>query len=562
MIIPMYVERVPNRNSPPAVLLRSSHWDHGKIRKVTHANISKLPQPLVDGIALLLRGGTVVGPGSPAVRILDSRPCGHVAALLGGARQLGLPGLLHVRPSRSRDLALALVLMRLLLPASRLATARKLAPDAEFAVLNEALGLGPVSEQQLYDTLDWLARRQPAIEAKLARRHLQDGCLALYDLTSVWYTGEHCELARRGYSRDGKRGSRQIVVGLLCDAAGRPVSAEVCAGNTADPATVPAQVDKLRRRFGLSRVVLVGDRGMLTAARIREDLAPHEDLGWISALRAPAIRQLLRAGRFDPEQVGDWQLVRIESPDYPGERLLVCRNPRLRRERGQRREALLQATEAALAEIGQATQRRASPLRGDALKLRVHAALGQYKMRKHFRRDRGRGPELATEQRQGGRRGRAGRPVRDPRAGASHAAGRRRGGARLQEPGRGRARLPASQDRGPGTAPVLRARSRPRAGAHAGVPAWPTTWNGTCGRSWRRCCTRSTTAPPLNGGGTRPWPRPGTRPPPKPSAGPGRPPRATLCGTSAACWGNWARCSATKYASSCRASPNTPKSGC
>ena len=209
----MYIERVPNRNSPPAVLLRSSHWDHGKIRKVTHANLSKLPQPLVDAIALLLRGGTVVGPGSPAVRILDSRPCGHVAALLGGARQLGL---------------------------------------------------GPVSEQQLYDTLDWLARRQPAIEAKLARRHLQDGCLALYDLTSVWYTGEHCELARRGYSRDGKRGSRQILVGLLCDAAGRPVSAEVCAGNTA---TVPAQVDKLRRRFGLSRVVLVGDRGMLTAAR-------------------------------------------------------------------------------------------------------------------------------------------------------------------------------------------------------------------------------------------------------------------------------------------------------
>ena len=387
----MYIERVPNRNSPPAVLLRSSHWDHGKIRKVTHANLSKLPQPLVDGIALLLHGGTVVGPGSPAVRILDSRPCGHVAALLGGARQLGLPALLHVRPSRSRDLALALVLMRLLLPASRLATARKLAPDAEFAALNEALGLGPVSEQQLYDTLDWLARRQPAIEAKLARRHLQDGCLALYDLTSVWYTGEHCELARRGYSRDGKRGSRQILVGLLCDAAGRPVSAEVCAGNTADPATVPAQVDKLRRRFGLSRVVLVGDRGMLTAARIREDLAPHEELGWISALRAPAIRRLLRQRRFDPEQVGDWQLARIESPDYPGERLLVCRNPRLRRQRGQRREALLQATEAALVEIRQAAQRRSSPLCGDALKLRVHTALGQYKMRKHFQVELGEG---------------------------------------------------------------------------------------------------------------------------------------------------------------------------
>ncbi len=290
----MYIERVPNRNSPPAVLLRSSHWDHGKIRKVTHANLSKLPQPLVDAIALLLRGGTVVGPGSLAVRILD-----------------------------------------------------------------------------------WLARR-----------HLQDGCLALYDLTSVWYTGEHCELARRGYSRDGKRGSRQILVGLLCDAAGRPVSAEVCAGNTA---TVPAQVDKLRRRFGLSRVVLVGDCGMLTAARIREDLAPHEELGWISALRAPAIRRLLRERRFDPEQVGDWQLARIESPDYPGERLLVCRNPRLRRQRGQRREALLQATEAALVEIRQAAQRRSSPLCGDALKLRVHTALGQYKMRKHFQVELGEG---------------------------------------------------------------------------------------------------------------------------------------------------------------------------
>lgn len=382
----MYIERVPNRNSPPAVLLRSSHWDPSSrsVRKVTHANLSTLPADLVDSFAALLKGGVVIHPDSPHLRITEGRPWGAAAAVLGTARRLGLPALLHSRPSRQRNLALALVCLRLLAPGSRLDAAGRLGPQASSACLNESLGLGDVSEQQLYDTLDWLAAGQPRIEAKLARRHLRDGCLALYDLTSVWYSGRRCALARRGYSRDGKRGSLQILVGLLCDAQGRPVSAEVFPGHCGDPATVPSQIDKLRRRFGLRKVVLVGDRGMLTAARIREDLAPHEDLGWITALRAPALRQLLRAGELQPDRVGRWQLAQVASSEYPGERLLVCRNPQLQQERGRRREDLLEATERELAELRAAAARKQRPLTGDALTVRVHEALGRYKMRKHF----------------------------------------------------------------------------------------------------------------------------------------------------------------------------------
>ena len=380
----MYVERVPNRKSRPAVLVRSSHWDRGKIRKVTHANLSKLPDQLVDDIALLLRGGVVVGPGSPAVQIVDSRPFGHIAALLSAACQLGLPKLLHTRPSRSRNLSLALVLLRVLRPAASLLTARKLAPGAEFAALGEALSLGPISEQDLDDTLDWLGRRQPAIEEKLARRHLGDGSLGFYALTSAAHAGYQRKPVPHSYLQEGKRGSLQIVVGLLCDANGHPVSTEVRTGHTADPATVAAQIDALRQRFGLRRVVLVGDHGMHAEARMRENLAPYENLGWISALPGLAVPRLLREWQFAPGQVGDSEVSRVESAAYPGERLLVCRNPRARRNGHERREALLEASEAALAGIRRSEGRNSTGLGGDALKRRADQALRQYGVRKHL----------------------------------------------------------------------------------------------------------------------------------------------------------------------------------
>ena len=383
-ILPMYVERVPNRNSPPAILIRQSRWHRGKVLKSTLANISKLPAPLVDQIALLLKGGVVVGPASDSFQILESRPAGHVAAALGLARRLGLPNLLHSRRSTLRDRALALLVLRLLEPGSRLEAAGLLQRGAAMGELNRQLALGDISANHLYAALDWLDQRAEAVSDKLARRHLAAGGLALYDLTSAWYTGYKCPLAARGHSRDGKRGSLQINVGLLCDSLGRPVSASVYPGNTADPSTVADQCDALRRRFGLASVVLVGDRGMLTGQRIREDLAPREGFGWITSLRAPTLRALVQRGELKPAQVGPWQLRRLQAKAYPGERVIACRNPSLQVLRTQRRQDLLDATEAELREVLAAVQRQHEPLRGDALTIRVHEALKRRRMKKHF----------------------------------------------------------------------------------------------------------------------------------------------------------------------------------
>ncbi len=385
----MYVERVPNRNSPPAVLLRSSHWDRGKIRKVTHANLSRLPDHITDAIALLLRGGTVVGPGSPAVQILDSRPFGHVAALLAAARKLDLPSLLHSRPGRSRNLALALVLMRLLCPASRPGTARNLAPDAEFAALNEALDLGPISEHHVEDTLDWLARRRPAIEAKLARRHLGAGRHALYSLTTASFSGAHWQVALSDYYRDDRNGRVQIPVGLLCDSEGCPISAETCFGHAADLSSVASQAGRIRQRFGLRRVVLIENRAALGSACNLEGLVLDEGFGRISLLRSTAVRRLLREGGVVPLRVRNSEPAQIESASYPGERLLIYRDPTLKRNQRERREALLQVTEVALEEICQDARRRTDPLAGDVLNGRVEQALRQYGMNEHFRVEMG-----------------------------------------------------------------------------------------------------------------------------------------------------------------------------
>ena len=380
----MYIESVPNRNSPPAVLLRESFRDAGKVNKRTLANLSKWPPTLIEGLRVLLKGGAAVARLHDAFDIQRSLPHGHVAAVLGTLRKLRLDRTIAGADSPERRRVLAMIVARILDPGSKLATARGLAADTARDSLAETLGLGEIDEDDLYAAMDWLLERQDAIERRLARRHLKDGALVLYDLTSVYLEGRRCPLGRRGYSRDGKRGKLQIEFGLLCDAEGRPVAVEVFHGNTADPATVGAQIDKLRRRFGFSKVVLVGDRGMLTEARIREDVKPA-GLDWISALRGPAVRSLVESGAVQLSLFDETDLVEVRSDAYPGERLMVCRNPLLAEARARKRDELLQATEALLDPIVAATKRKKRRLKGaDKIGVRVGKVVGQYKMAKHF----------------------------------------------------------------------------------------------------------------------------------------------------------------------------------
>ena len=378
----MYIEAVPNRSSPPAILLRESYRDGGKVKKRTLANLSDWPTELVEGLRALLKGGRVVS--GDGVSILRSLPHGHVAAALGTLRAIGLDRILGPAGNRCRELVIAMVVNRLIAPASKLATARALDPATATSSLGEVLGLGGVDEDELYTALDWLGERQPAIEAALARKHLKDGVLVLYDVSSSYVEGRCCELARLGYSRDGKKGKRQIVYGILCAADGCPVAVEVFEGNTADPMTVAAQITKIKQRFGLARVVLVGDRGMITQARIDAELKPA-GLDWITALRSSSIRELLDAGAFQLDLFDERDMAAISSPDYPGERLMVCRNPELARRRATKREHLLAATERDLAAIADRVQRSRAALRGAAeIGLAVGAALNRHKMAKHF----------------------------------------------------------------------------------------------------------------------------------------------------------------------------------
>ena len=380
----MYIESVPNRNSPPAVLLRESFRDAGKVKKRTLANLSKWPPTLIEGLRVLLKGGAAVSRLDEAFDIVRSQPHGHVAAVLGTLRKLRLERPIASADSPERQRTLAMIVARIVDPGSKLATARGLAADTARDSLAETLALGEIDEDDLYAAMDWLLERQDAIERRLARRHLKDGALVLYDLTSVYLEGRRCPLGRRGYSRDGKRGKLQIEFGLLCDAEGRPVAVEVFHGNTADPATVGVQIDKLRHRFGFSKVVLVGDRGMLTEARIREDVKPA-GLDWISALRGPAVRSLVESGAVQLSLFDEKDLVEIRSDAYPGERLMVCRNPLLAEERARKRDELLQATEALLEPIVAATKREKWRLKGqDKIGVRVGKVVGKYKMAKHF----------------------------------------------------------------------------------------------------------------------------------------------------------------------------------
>src|SRR5271167_520905 len=338
----MYIEAVPNRNSPPAILLRESYRQHGKVRKRTLCNLSDWPAAHVEGLRGVLKGGTVIPAGRDAFSVIRSLPHGHVAAALGTARKIGLPGILGPDGNRCRDLVLAMLIGRILDPVSKLAATRGLSPATASSSLGEALGLGNVDDDELYTALDWLLARQPAIEATLAKRHLTNGTLVLYDVSSSYMEGSCCPLAKRGDSRDGKKGTLQIVYGLLCAADGCPVAIEVFDGNTGDPTTLAPQIEKLKQRFGLDHVVLVGDRGMITEARITEDVKAA-GLDWITALRAPAIKELLNSGVLQLPLFDQRDMAAITSPDFPGERLIVCRNPDLAAERTHKREELLAA---------------------------------------------------------------------------------------------------------------------------------------------------------------------------------------------------------------------------
>ena len=380
----MYIESVPNRNSPPAILLRESYRDAGKIKKRTIANLSDWPTEIVEGLRTLLKGGKVAPADQESIIVRRALPHGHVAAVLGTLRNIGLDRMLGPPRNRCRDLVIAMIVARLIAPASKLATARLLDPLTASSSLGEVLGLGPVDEDELYVALDWLGERQEAIEKALARKHLHDGTLVLYDVSSSYVEGRCCELARLGYNRDGKKGKLQIVYGLLCAADGCPVAIEVFEGDTGDPRTLAAQIDKVKKRFALERVALVGDRGMITQARLDAEITPA-GLDWITALRAPAIRTLVEAGALQMSLFDQRDMAAITSPDYPGERLIVCRNPDLARERTRKREDLLAATEADLAVIAAAVRRARNPLRGEAeIALKVGAVVNRHKVAKHF----------------------------------------------------------------------------------------------------------------------------------------------------------------------------------
>jgi hypothetical protein len=381
----MYIDVVPNRSSPPAVLLRESSREDGKIRKRTLANLSALPPDAVEVLRRVLKGEKLV-TAEEFVRVEHSAAYGHVAAVLGTIRRLKLDQVLGTKRTPERDRVLAMLVARLLAPDSKLATARGLGEESAFSALADALSLESVSADSLYRSLDWLLERQPAIEARLAAKHLQEGTLLLYDVSSTYLEGRHCPLAAHGYSRDGKPGKMQLVFGLLTTAEGCPVGVEVFAGNTADPATLASAVEKARKRFGLKRVVWVADRGLLTNARIEAELRPDADFGWITALRAPAVQALREEGVLQLSLFDQHDLAEIRSSAFPGERLVACRNPLLGAERARKREALLAATEKELEKIAKAVARERRPLRGQgAIGVRVGRVLGRFKMAKHFR---------------------------------------------------------------------------------------------------------------------------------------------------------------------------------
>jgi Transposase DDE domain len=375
----MYIEKVPNRNSPPAILLRESYRQGGRVLKRTLLNVTHWPPRVVAGLRRLLRGEELVCLDD-VFAIERSLPHGDVEVVASMIRKTGLDRLVASKRCRQRDLVLATVVKQILAPSSKLAATR----EWHSTSLAEEFGVADADEDDLYDALDWLLARQEKIQDKLARLHLRKDDLALYDVSSSYYEGRTCPLAFFGYGRDGKKGKPIVVYGVLTDPQGRPVSIDVYPGNTGDPATVPDQVEKLRDRFGLLQVTLVGDRGMLTQKQI-DTLKQHPGLGWISALRSGSIRELTAQGAIQMSLFDRQNLAEISSPDYPGERLVVCFNPLLADERKRKREELIQATEEKLEKIvKEAARRTKKRLTEDQIGIKVGKVVNRHKVAKHF----------------------------------------------------------------------------------------------------------------------------------------------------------------------------------
>jgi len=386
-MIAMYIEKVPNRNSPPAVLLRESYREGDQVKKRTLANLSKLPDDIIDNLKLALKGATLsMNEGIPNhFEVIRSLPHGHVMAILETIKKLGLDKIISEKSSRIRNLVVAMIVARIINPKSKLATARGFNSETCSQSLGQLLDLEKADEDELYNALDWLLEKQEKIEKHLALKHLQSGTLVLYDVTSTYLEGDGCELGKYGYNRDKKKGKTQIVFGLLCSAKGCPIAVEVFEGNTSDGATLSGQIEKVRKGWGIENVVWVSDRGILTNSKIKELVKPIEGLDYITGLTKPQIRKLaevevIQLGLFD--QVN---LVEFESEDYPDERLIACRNPFIAQKNQLQREALLEAVEKELDLIVQATQREKRALKGqDKIALRVGKVLNQFKVNKYY----------------------------------------------------------------------------------------------------------------------------------------------------------------------------------
>jgi len=375
----MYIETVPNRNSPPAILLREGWREGKKTIKRTLANLSDWPAAKVETLRRLLRDETLVSPDD-LFTTERTLPHGHVEAILGTIRRLGLDSIISSKRCRERDLVMAMIAERLIHPCSKLATTR----EWHTTTLAEELSVQDADEDDLYEAMDWLLERKSRIEKKLARRHLREGSMVLYDISSSYYWGRTCPLARLGHDRDGRKGLPVIVYGVLTDDDGRPVGIEIYPGNTGDPTTVPDQVGKLRREFGLSRVVIVGDRGMLTQPQL-DKIKQHPEMGWITALTSVAIRSLVEKGALQLSLFDEKNLAEIASPDYPGERLIACHNPLLDEDRSRTRRELLEATDKGLAKIAKEVGRRTKkPLKESEIAIKVGKVLERYKVGKHY----------------------------------------------------------------------------------------------------------------------------------------------------------------------------------
>jgi hypothetical protein len=381
----MYIEKVPNRNSPPAVLLRESYREGNIVRKRTLANLSKLPDTVIDNLKIVLKGGTAIENLSESFEVVRSLPHGHVAATLGTLRKIDLHNLIAPEYTRQRSLVEAMIVARIIDPRSKLATSRGLNAETCFSSLSQILGLEKADEDELYEAMDWLLSRQELIENELAKIHLSEGALVLYDVSSTYFEGTQCPLAKYGYNRDKKKGFLQIVFGLICNKNGCPIAVEIFEGNTSDTTTITSQIEKVRSRFGLKQVIWVGDRGMITQTRIEDSLKDIEGLDWITALRASQIRKLVEQGDIQLSLFDERNLVEFSSIEYPKERLIACRNPLLAQEKSLTRLALLEATEKELEKIIKATSREKRTLKGaDQIGLRVGKVINSKGVGKFF----------------------------------------------------------------------------------------------------------------------------------------------------------------------------------